>query len=161
MVEHKNGEKRFSQTTDLPNGEHLTTTVEWTTNMVKKNKVVVTAEWTPDRKLEAAFDWDFRKLQQGNVDIDVKGDHPWVGNYHITRKGNWKSNKRGFNLNWEGNAVMSSGPFSALSPIQTTFKVHLNKPTMKIDANIIKTIGGKQWGFAVAKNKFSILAGRG
>merc|ERR1719322_2270654 len=63
VVDFQRGARRISQTTELPSGEHLTTTVEWTE--------------------------DFLTLSTGNFHFDVKGENPWVGNYAIDRHANW------------------------------------------------------------------------
>merc|ERR1712014_27842 len=40
VVDFQRGARRISQTTELPSGEHLTTTVEWTEDSLKKNQEV-------------------------------------------------------------------------------------------------------------------------
>merc|ERR1711962_954040 len=38
VVDFQRGARRISQTTELPSGEHLTTTVEWAEDSLKKNQ---------------------------------------------------------------------------------------------------------------------------
>merc|ERR1712013_758751 len=93
VVDFRRGARRISQTTELPSGEHLTTTVEWTEDSLKKNQATITVEVTPNRKFEGIFGWDFQTLSTGNFHFDVKGENPWVGNYAIDRHANWEMNK--------------------------------------------------------------------
>merc|ERR1712013_641992 len=44
VVDFQRGARRISQTTELPSGEHLTTTVEWTEDSLKKNQATITVE---------------------------------------------------------------------------------------------------------------------
>merc|ERR1712228_1020496 len=72
VVDFKRGDRTISQTTELPSGEHLTTTIEI----------------TPNRKFKGTFGWDFQTFYMGNFHVDVKGENPWVGNYAIDRHAN-------------------------------------------------------------------------
>merc|ERR1711970_1455937 len=74
VVDFQRGARRISQTTELPSGEHLTTTVEWTEDSLKKNQATITVEVTPNRKFEGIFGWDFQTLSTGNFHFDVKGE---------------------------------------------------------------------------------------
>merc|ERR1719195_1956165 len=129
VVDFKTGDRTISQTTELPSGEHLTTTVEWTEDSLKKNQATITVEVTPNRKFEGIFGWDFQTLSTGNFHFDVKGENPWVGNYAIDR-----------HANWEMNFVF-------------------NTRKMVLNADMVETMGGKQWGLKIHKNRFSILTG--
>merc|ERR1719284_604443 len=71
VVDFQRGARRISQTTELPSGEHLTTTVEWTEDSLKKNQATITVEVTPNRKFEGVFGWDFQTLSTGNFHFDV------------------------------------------------------------------------------------------
>merc|ERR1712012_1145531 len=94
VVDFQRGARRVCQTTELPSGEHLTTTVEVTAN----------------RKFEGIFGWDFQTLSTGNFHFDVKGENPWVGNYAIDRHANWEMNKPRYMFNWVGKSEFKTGP---------------------------------------------------
>merc|ERR1712203_47277 len=98
----------ISQTTELPSGEHLTTTVEWTEDSLKKNQATITVEVTP---------------------------------------------------NWVGKSEFKTGPFSSFSPIDTKMNFVFNTRKMVLNADMVETMGGKQWGLKIHKNRFSILTG--
>merc|ERR1712111_271140 len=136
VVDFQRGARRISQTTELPSGEHLTTTVEWTEDSLKKNQATITAEVTPNRKFEGIFGWDFQTLSTGNFHFDVKGENHWVGK-----------------------SEFKSGPFSSFSPIDTKMNFVFNTRKMVLNADMVETMGGKQWGLKIHKNRFSILTG--
>merc|ERR1711874_609272 len=159
VVDFQRGARRISQTTELPSGEHLTTTVEWTEDSLKKNQATITVEVTPDRKFEGIFGWDFQTLSTGNFHFDVKGENPWVGNYAIDRHANWEMNKPRYMFNWVGKSEFKSGPFSSFSPIDTKMNFVFNTRKMVLNADMVETMGGKQWGLKIHKNRFSILTG--
>merc|ERR1719430_1698627 len=93
-------DRTISQTTELPSGEHLTTTVEWTADTLKKNQATVTVEITPNRKFKGIFGWDFQTYYMDNFHVDVKGENPWVGDYAIDRHVNWNLSKPEYMFNW-------------------------------------------------------------
>merc|ERR550517_1055851 len=118
VVDFQRGARRISQTTELPSGEHLTTTVEWTEDSLKKNQATITVEVTPNRKFKGIFGWDFQTLSTGNFHFDVKGENPWVGNYAVDRHANWEMNKPGTCST--GSASLSSRPVPSLHSLPLT-----------------------------------------
>merc|ERR1712080_137239 len=153
-VEHDTGDKKVSQTTVLASG------VEWTTGSLLHNKVILTVEVIPDRKFEGAFDWNLKNDHSGTVHVDVKGSNPHFGDYELTRKGDFQCTATDLLLNWTGKTKVARGLLANFSPIDSLVKVHFDKTTNHLDANLIETIGGKRWGVTVAQNKFSLLGGR-
>merc|ERR1711962_361557 len=142
---------------ELPSGEHLTTTVEWTEDSLKKNQATITVEVTPNWKFEGIFGWDFQTLSTGNFHFDIRGENPWVGNYAIDRHANWEMNKPRYMFNWVGKSEFKSGPFSSFSPIDTKMNFVFNTRKVVLNADMVETMGGKQWGLKIHKNRFSIL----
>merc|ERR1712088_1200460 len=159
VVDFQRGARRISQTTELPSGEHLTTTVEWTEDSLKKNQATITVEVTPNRKFKGIFGWDFQTLSTGNFHFDVKGENPWVGNYAVDRHANWEMSKPRYMFNWVGKSEFKTGPFSSFSPIDTKMNFVFNTRKMVLNADMVETMGGKQWGLKIHKNRFSILTG--
>ena len=159
-LDHTNGEKRVSQTMELASGEHLTTTVEWTKDSVKDNKAIITVEITPNRKFKGVIDWDFKNPMSSKVEFEVEGTNPTIGEYVITRKGDWHFTNPTYILNWSGKTRFASGPLAVMSPMDTHVHINFNKNQKTLDAEVVETIGGKKWGVTVSRNKFSMLAGR-
>merc|ERR1712013_133204 len=152
------GETMLKSKTDVTPAT-LTTTVEWTEDSLKKNQATITVEATPNRKFEGIFGWDFQTLSTGNFHFDVKGENPWVGNYAIDRHANWEMNKPRYMFNWVGKSEFKTGPFSSFSPIDTKMNFVFNTRKMVLNADMVETMGGKQWGLKIHKNRFSILTG--
>ena len=157
VVDFKRGDRTISQTTELPSGEHLTTTVEWTADTLKKNQATVTVEITPNRKFKGIFGWDFQTFYMGNFHVDVKGENPWVGDYAIDRHVNWNLSKPEYIFNWVGKSEFKTGPFSTFSPIDTKIDFNYNSRQMMLNADMVETMGGKQWGLKIHRNRFSLL----
>jgi len=159
VVDFKSGDRTISQTTELPSGEHLTTTVEWTADTLKKNQATVTVEITPNRKFKGIFGWDFQTVFMGNFHVDVKGENPWVGDYAIDRHVNWNLSRPEYMFNWVGKSEFKTGPFSTFSPIDSKINFNYNTRQMMLNADMVETMGGKQWGLKIHRNRFSILTG--
>jgi len=159
VVDFKRGDRTISQTTELPSGEHLTTTVEWTADTLKKNQATVTVEITPNRKFKGIFGWDFQTMTMGNFNIDVKGENPWVGDYAIDRQVNWNLSRPEYMFNWVGKSVFKTGPFFSFSPINSKINFNYNSRQMMLNADMVETMGGKQWGLKIHRNRFSLLTG--
>merc|ERR1712112_428056 len=127
VVDFKRGERTISQTTELPSGEHLTTTVEI----------------TPNRKFEGTFGWDFQTYYMGNFHVDVKGENPWVGDYAMDRHVNWNLSRPEYMFNWVGKSEFKNGPFASSSPIDSKINFNYNSRQMMLNADMVETMGGK------------------
>merc|ERR1712112_695875 len=134
VVDYTTGQKRISQTMELPSGEHLTTTVEWTRDTMKTNEATVTIQITPDRRFNGIFSWDFQTVKMGNMRFDMRGRNPWLGEF-------------------------STGILSTFSPIDSKFEFNYDMRRGMLNADIFETLGGKKWGMKVARNRFSLLTG--
>ena len=82
-----------------------------------------------------------------------------MGNYAIDRHANWEMNKPRYMFNWVGKSEFKTGPFSSFSPIDTKMNFVFNTRKMVLNADMVETMGGKQWGLKIHKNRFSILTG--
>ena len=115
VVDYKKGSKQISQTTVLPSGESVTTSLMWTTANAKKNKIILKVT-APQRNLDATFDWD---LPAGVVKMVWKAENPHWGQYEITRNGRWSFNANKVLVNWTGKSTFTKGLLAAFSPIDT------------------------------------------
>ena len=95
----------------------------------------------------------------GNFHVDVKGENPWVGNYAIDRHANWNLSKPEYIFNWVGKSEFKTGPFTHFSPINSKINFNYNSRQMMMNADMVETLGGKQWGLKIHRNRFSILTG--
>jgi len=159
VVDYTTGQKRISQTMELPSGEHLTTTVEWTRDTMKTNEATVTIQITPDRRFNGIFSWDFQTVKMGNMRFDMRGRNPWLGEYSINRKANWNLAAPQYIFGWVGKSEFSTGILSTFSPIDSKFEFNYDMRRGMLNADIFETLGGKKWGMKVARNRFSLLTG--
>merc|ERR1712025_93960 len=135
VVDFKRGDRTISQTTELPSGEHLTTTVEGT------------------------FGWAFQTCYMGNFHVDVKGENPWVGDYAMDRHVNWNLSRPEYIFNWVGKSEFKNGPFASFSPIDSKINFNYNSRQLMLNADMVETMGGKQYGVKIHRNRFSLLTG--
>jgi hypothetical protein len=160
IVNYAHGTKTISQTTALPSGEHLTTTVEWTKDTMKTNKAIVTVKVTPDRLFKGTFEWDFQTMTMGNLMFDLRGKNPWIGDYKVKRNVNWNMAPPQFIFNWVGRSEFTTGPLSPISPIDSKFMVDFDTRRMHLNADLLEIVGGKKFGVKVARNRFTLLTGQ-
>merc|ERR1712037_612118 len=85
--------------------------------------------------------------------------NPWVGDYAIDRHVNWNLSKPEYIFNWVGKSEFKTGPFSSFSPIDTKIDFNFNSRQMMLNADMVETMGGKQWGLKIHRNRFSLLTG--
>merc|ERR1711862_680478 len=68
------GDNTVSQTTTLPDGRSLTTTVSWQSDDLKKNRVNVKLDGT-ERNMDSHFEWDVNMAVANRVfKVDLTGD---------------------------------------------------------------------------------------
>merc|ERR1712066_267662 len=96
VVDFKRGDRTISQTTELPSGEHLTTTIEWTADTLKKNQATITVEITPNRNYNGQTPARTLKIsfvpkhgQDLNLDFKMSGPNMggWKFDFESTRSG--------------------------------------------------------------------------
>merc|ERR1712210_215657 len=140
------------------NGKELTV-VDFKRGDRTISQTTVTVEITPNRKFKGIFGWDFQTMTMGNFNIDVKGENPWVGDYAIDRQVNWNLSRPEYMFNWVGKSVFKTGPFFSFSPINSKINFNYNSRQMMLNADMVETMGGKQWGLKIHRNRFSLLTG--
>merc|ERR1712105_127433 len=121
-------------------------------------------EVTPNRKLEGKVGWEcLDRYDNIKVYLDIKGSNPHIGDYMIQRNGEYEriaSVPYMYKLTWTGKAEFAEGPLATFSPIDTNMVASVNLANLHVDANIVKSFGGKRWGFTLANDKFTLISGR-
>jgi len=159
VVDYTKADKKFKQVFQLPNGEHVTITLDWATWNAKQNKVNMHIE-TPTRKFNVNTDYDITNIKAGKMMVKFHGENPLTGKFEIMRNGNWKVAANQIDAKWNGKAVFAKGPLAMFSPIDTVSTVNYNFPTMILNADIAKTIAGQKWGLKVSQNKINLYTGQ-
>jgi len=78
------GGNQVKQTTKLPDGRSLTTTISWATEELKTNKININLEGT-ERNFDGYFDWDLSNHDSMWMKMEGKGENKLVGPYELSR----------------------------------------------------------------------------
>jgi len=84
-------------------------------------------EITPNRKFKGVVDWDFKNPMSSKVEVEGEGTNPSLGEYAISRKGEWHFTDPTYILNWSGKTSFASGPLAVMSPMDTHVHINFNK----------------------------------
>merc|ERR1712114_102284 len=156
-------------TTNLPHIQSFSVTSTDTTRKMELNgKELVTMDYTdleftveltPHRKLEGKLGWEFSSNHDNNmVYFDIKGSNPYIGDYIIQRNGHYeKISGTEYKLTWTGKAEFAKGPLAMYSPIDTNIVTSVNTANLNVDANVVKSFGGRRWGFTLMNGKFTLI----
>jgi len=158
-VDYTPGSHSISQTVVLPTGEHVTVSLSWPRLEMDTTDLEFTVELTPHRKLEGKLGWEFSSNHDNNmVYFDIKGSNPYIGDYIIQRNGHYeKISGTEYKLTWTGKAEFAKGPLAMYSPIDTNIVTSVNTANLHVDANVVKSFGGRRWGFTLMNGKFTLI----
>merc|ERR1712179_593798 len=156
VVDYTKADKKFKQVLQLPNGEHVTISLDWATWGALTNKINLHIE-TPTRKFNVNTDF---KVKGGHYMIKFHGENPLTGKFEIMRDLNLKADVNQIDAKWTGKAVFAKGPLAMFSPIDTVSTLNYNIAKMVLNADIAKTIAGQKWGLKVSQNKVNLYTGQ-
>merc|ERR1719508_228469 len=156
VVDYTKADKKFKQVLQLPNGEHVTVSLDWATWGALTNKINLHIE-TPTRKFNVNTDYN---VKGGHYMIKFHGENPLTGKFEIMRDLNLKADVNEIDAKWTGKAVFAKGPLAMFSPIDTVSTVNYNIAKMVLNADIAKTIAGQKWGLKVSQNKVNLYTGQ-
>merc|ERR1712179_531304 len=145
VVDYTKADKKFKQVLQLPNGEHVTVSLDWATWNAKNNNV--------------NMDYDITNIKAGKMMVKIHGENPLLGKFELMRNGNWKVDANQIDAQWTGHATFARGPLAMFAPIDTTSTINYNFAKMVLRGNIAKTIAGQKWGVNVSENKFNLVSG--
>merc|ERR1711971_230274 len=159
VVDYTKADKKFKQVLQLPNGEHVTVSLDWATWNAKNNKVNMHIE-TATRKFNVNMDYDITNIKAGKMMVKFHGENPLLGKFELMRNGNWKVDANQIDAQWTGHATFAKGPLAMFAPIDTTSTINYNFAKMVRRGNIAKTIAGQKWGVNMSENKFNLISGK-
>lgn len=147
------GQRSISQTTTLPDGRSLTTTISWETDNLKKNTVNIKLDGT-ERNLDAKLRWDSTKPGSFDMHADAKGENKRWGKYKMTRnaKVNFKNGK--IDAKIDGVTDIANAPWP--SPVNTDIKADINTKTADYSITINKTVAGNKYGITIENGKMRV-----
>jgi len=153
QADFNKGDNTVSQTTTLPDGRSLTTTVSWESDNMEKNKVNLKLDGT-ERNLDADFEWDFQNPRDMSFKGHGKGQNKRWGNYEISRDLKMSAADGVFKLDGTGYANIDK--FFMPTPVDTQMKVMLNMNNNEYMFDVSKTYDGKKMGLLLNNGKLSL-----
>merc|ERR1712035_13084 len=147
------GDNSISQTTTLPDGRSLTTTISWETDNLQKNKVNVKLDGT-ERKLNADLSWDVTNPANILMKVDAKGENARWGKYEIMRDIKMSSTGSKLKAAWTGNTSIAKAPFP--SPIKTDVEAMVDLNSRDYTLKVNKNVAGKTYGLTVQNGRVSL-----
>lgn len=148
------GGNEISQVTELPDGRKLTTTISWTTEDLKKNKVNVKLDGT-ERKFDGYLEWDV--TDHGNMHFNAvgSGENKWIGAYTVERHivvncdhgkhmvVDWKGNTKAEKLAWFKN-------------VDTEISADMDWEHRAFAAKIQKNVDGRNYKVTLQNGRLSV-----
>merc|ERR1711936_1143391 len=80
-----NEEEKASDTMPLPSGKDLPIDLAWPKMTADTSDLEFGVTITPNRKVVTKFGWEWAGVKK--VYLDVVGNNPWIGDYKLSRKG--------------------------------------------------------------------------
>merc|ERR1712080_431365 len=149
----------YQSDSGVTHGGHVTVSLSWPRLEMDTTDLEFTVELTPDRKLEGKLGWECSSNHNNTmVYFDIKGSNPYIGDYIIQRNGHYeKISGTEHKLTWTGKAEFAKGPLAMYSPIDTNIVTSVNTANLHVDANVVKSFGGRRWGFTLMNGKFTLI----
>jgi len=151
--------KKASHTMHLPNGKDLTIDLAWPKMTADASDLEFGVTITPDRKVVTKFGWEWAGVKK--VYLDVVGNNPWIGDYKLSRKGEFETVSGSlYKMKWTGHGETTKGFLRRVSPVETNVVASVNTRNLKVDAIVWKSFAGQKYGFTLNNDKFTLLAGK-
>jgi len=158
-IDFDSSAKTASHTMQLPSGKTLTVNLAWPKMTPQASDLEFGVIITPDRQVTTKFGW--KMGGKNSVYMDVVGNNPWIGDYKLSRKGEFEQvNRNNFKVSWTGHGETSKGFLRSFSPVETHIVAAVNTNNLKVDANVWKSFAGMKYGFTMNNDKFELLSGR-
>merc|ERR1711936_352033 len=157
-VDFDSSSKKASHTMHLPSGKDLTIDLAWPKMTADASDLEFGVTITPNRKVVTKFGWEWAGVKK--VYLDVVGNNPWIGDYKLSRKGEFEEVSGSlYKIKWTGHGETTKGFLRRVSPVETNAVASLNTRNLKVDAIVWKSFAGKKYGFTMNNDKFTLLAG--
>merc|ERR1711992_485886 len=157
-VDFDTSSKKASHTMHLPSGKDLTIDLAWPKMTADASDLELGVTITPDRKVVTKFGWEWAGVKK--VYLDVVGNNPWIGDYKLSRKGEFEEVSGSlYKIKWTGHGETTKGFLRKVSPVETNVVASVNTRNLKVDAIVWKSFAGKKYGFTMNNDKFKLLAG--
>merc|ERR1719260_736207 len=112
-----------------------------------------------DRRIVTRLGYDHSQAKK-KVMISVEGTHPMIGEYRISRDGDYQMTAPSeHKLTWRGISRFSSGKLATLSPIETDMEMTMDTATPSLEARIEKVFAGRRIGLVLINGSISLISG--
>merc|ERR1712050_350557 len=157
-VDFDSSSKKASHTMHLPSGKDLTIDLAWPKMTADASDLEFGVTITPNRKVVTKFGWEWAGVKK--VYLDVVGNNPWIGDYKLSRKGEFEEVSGSlYKMKWTGHGETTKGFLRRVSPVETNVVASVNTRNLKVDAIVWKSFAGQKYGFTLNNDKFMLLAG--
>ena len=114
-----------------------------------------------DRRIVTRLGWIHDRSQaKKKVMISLEGTHPMIGEYRISRDGDYQMTAPSeHKLIWRGISRFSSGKLATLSPIETDMEMTMDTVTPRLEARIEKVFAGRRIGLVLINGSISLISG--
>jgi len=156
------GNKQFKQQLELPNGKSAALTVSWKNDALdgsgfKSNEIKYNLAGN-NLNIDGELNWDVANPADGEIEFELKGNGPNLGNFEFSRDFEWNINGDKLIANIIGKSSSQKGWFAekGLSPVDTKVNIDFDVNEMNLNANMVKVVNGKRYAIGVKDNNLDI-----
>jgi hypothetical protein len=156
------GNKSFKQQIELGNGKKLAVTVSWEKDApdgsaLKANDVKVNIAGN-NINVDIEAEWDISNIRAAELEVEVKGNGPRLGQFEFKRDINWAINGDVFKGSVIGKSNSEKGWFAekGLNPVDTKINWNFDASNMNLNADIVKVVAGKRYAVGVKNNNLEL-----
>jgi len=148
------GKNQITQSTELPDGRKLTTTIGWATEDAKKNKVTLKLDGT-ERQFDGFLDWDVTVHEDMHFNLVGKGQNKWLGAYSFERHSNVKCDHgKHMVIEHKGNTKMEKMPW--FKNVDTDISADLDFEHRSYSGKLMKSVDGKPYRLTLQNGRLSV-----
>jgi len=148
------GGNQITQSTELPDGRKLTTTIGWATEDAKKNKVTLKLDGT-ERQFDGFLDWDVTVHEDMHFNLVGKGQNKWLGAYSFERHSNVKCDHgKHMVIEHKGNTKMEKMPW--FKNVDTDISADLDFEHRSYSGKLMKSVDGKPYRLTLQNGRLSV-----
>jgi len=148
------GGNQVSQTTELPDGRKLTTTIGWATEDSKKNKVTLKLEGT-ERQFDGFLDWDMTVHEDMHFNLVGKGENKWIGAYAFERHASVKCD-HGKHMVIDTKGYTKAEKLPWFKHVDTEYSADLDFEHRSFSGKLQKTVDGRPYKVTLQNGRLSV-----
>merc|ERR1712156_424851 len=146
----------------ITNGKSGALTVSWKNDALdgsglKTNEIKCNLAGN-NLNIDGEFSWDVTNPADGEIEFELKGNGPNLGNFEFSRDFEWNIKGDKLIANIIGKSSSQKGWFAekGLSPVDTKVNIDFDVNEMSLNANMVKVVNGKRYAIGVKDNNLDI-----